>query len=121
MPVGVDYRSTVAAAVLGSSRSPAVPSRVWLGWHSAAGVELSTDRVAVANTDAVWGKVTGGVQNISDIDAGVAGAWIVGGVGLYTAQTGGTLMLSASLPSLLTTSAGDLLTIPAGELTFTVA
>lgn len=121
MPVGEDYRSTVAAAVLGSMRSTLVPARVWLGWHSVAGVELTTDRVAVANTNAVWGQTDDGVVNVTDIDGGVAGAWIIGGAGLYTARTGGTLMLSATLSPAVTTVSGDLLTVPAGELTFTVS
>lgn len=121
MSVGEDYRSIVAAAVLGSTRSNLVPARVWLGWHSVAGVELTTERVAVANSDAVWGQTEDGVVNVADIDGGVAGAWIIGGAGLYTARTGGTLMLSATLSPSVTTASGDLLTIPVGQLEFTVA
>lgn len=121
MTVGPDFRATAAQAILGSSRSPLVPSVLWLGWRSLAGVELSTQRVAVENGDAVWGPTESGVSNVAPIDGGPAGAWIIGGVGLYTAQTEGVLALSADLPAPITTAAGDLLSIPVGELDFTVA
>lgn len=121
MTVGPDFQSIAAQALLGSSRTRLAPAVMWLGWRSTSGTELSTQRVSVANDDSVWGPTESGVSNVAPIDGGPAGAWIIGGVGLYTAQTGGVLALSADLPAPITTAAGDLLSIPVGELDFTVA
>lgn len=119
--IGADHRADAARAILGSARSPLFPATLWLGWHNTTGVELSTTRVQVANSDAVWGPSSNGVTNVALIDGGASGAWIIGGLGLYTQPTGGTPLVSATLPTPLTTSAGDLLTVPVAGVAFSVS
>lgn len=121
MAIGPEFKAVAVQALLGASRSPLAPEVLWLSWHSTGGLELSAQRVAVPNDDSVWGPTEGGVTNVAPIDGGAAGAWILGGVGLYTAEVGGVLALSAVLGTPITTSAGDLLSILVGELTFTVS
>lgn len=121
MAIGTEYRTLAAQALFGSFRSPLVPATLWLGWHSTSGAEFPAERVAVENTDDVWGPTGAGVANIVPIDGGTAGAWIIGGLGLYTDDVDGTLIFSASLPSPLTTEADDVLTIDVGGLTVGVA
>ena len=81
MTVGPDFQSIAAQALLGSSRTRLAPAVMWLGWRSTSGTELSTQRVAVANDDSVWGPTESGVSNVAPIDGGPAGAWIIGGAG----------------------------------------
>lgn len=119
--IGVDHRADAARAILGSARSPLFPSTLWLGWHSTTGVELSAQRMQVANSDSVWGPTVDGVTNIAPIDGGAAGAWIVGGVGLYVQESDGEPLLTADLASPVTTAEGDLLTVPVSGVTFSVS
>lgn len=119
--IGADHRADAARAILGSARSPLFPATLWLGWHSTTGVELSTARVQVANSDAVWGPSGDGVTNVTLIDGGAAGAWIIGGLGLYTQESGGIPLLAATLGTPLTTDAGDLLTVPVAGVVFSVS
>lgn len=119
--IGETYRQKAVQAMFGSARSSHAPATLWLGWLSTGGVELSTSRVRVDNTDAVWGPAGHGVTNTVPLDGGVAGAWIIRAVGLWDAPTGGALVFSADLPSSLTVSSGDPLTVPVGGLVVEVA
>lgn len=119
--IGEIYRQKAARAMFGSARSPHAPATLWVGWISTSGAELSTSRVRCANSDEVWGPSGYGVANVAPIDGGTAGAWTIKAVGLWDAPTGGELVFSADLPSTLTTSAGEVLTIPVGGLSIEVA
>lgn len=119
--IGETYQATFARAMFGSSRSALAPAVLWLGWISTGGGELSTTRVRIDNTDAVWGATEDGVANTVPLDGGTAGAWIIRAAGLWDAPTDGNLILSASLPSVLTSDDGQQLAIPAGGLSIGVS
>lgn len=115
------YRQRAARAVFGSARSEVIPAVLWLGWLNGT-AEVTTERVRVPNTDAVFGPSGDGVTNITPIDAGVAtGAWTMTAVGLFDAPTGGALVITAPLPAPVSVSADDALVINATGLTLTVA
>lgn len=115
------YRQRAARAVFGSARSELIPAVLWLGWLNGA-VEVTTERVRVPNTDAVFGPSGDGVTNIAPIDAGVAtGAWTITAVALYDAPSGGTLVIAAPLPAPVTVSADEPLTVNTSGLMLTVA
>lgn len=116
------YRQRAARALFGSSRSELVPAVLWLGWTNSEGTELSTTRVRLPNTDATFGPSGDGVTNVAPIDGGSAdAAWVVGGVALFTAATGGTRVISARLTSARQVAEDEPLAIDAGGLRLQVA
>ena len=115
------YRQRAARAVFGSARSELIPAVLWLGWLNDAGEEVTSDRVRVDNTDAVFGPSGDGVTNIKPIDAGTAQSTaLVIELAFYDAPTGGTLIITAPTPA---TEVGmdDTLTIPVAGLTLAIA
>ena len=110
------YRQKAARALFGSTRSEVMPAVLWLGWLDSTG-EVTTERVRVPNTDAVFTPSGDGVANLAPIDAGVAtGAWTLTAAGLWDAATGGVLVITMPLPTPVTVSVNDLLAVPAGGL-----
>lgn len=115
------YRQRAARAVFGSARSELIPAVLWLGWRDGDGVEVTTDRVRVDNTDAVFGPSGDGVTNVKPIDAGTAQSTaLVVEIAFYDAPTGGGLVITAPTPA---TEVGvdDTLTIPVAGLTLVIA
>lgn len=115
------YRQRAARAVFGSARSELIPAVLWLGWLNGT-TEVTTERVKVPNTDAVFGPSGDGVTNIVPIDAGVADvALTLTAVGLYDSKAGGTLLIAAPLPNAVTVAIGGALIVDTAGLVLTVA
>lgn len=116
-----DFKPLVAASVFGSSRGDQIPAILYLGFNNTVGVELSTTRVAVPNTDTTWVPTISGVTNQTPIVASAEAAWIIGSVSLWTLPEGGTLVCTIPLAAPLTVEAEDDLSFNAGDLTIEVA
>ncbi len=118
--IGSAYRSRAVQAVLGPSRSPLIPSVLWLGWLDEDG-----DLVAMSGTTVshdVFAALDDGVTNVVAIDAGAAGAgWTIAGVGLFDAASGGDLVVSAVLDAPVSPDEDAPLTFEAGGLLFSVS
>jgi hypothetical protein len=117
--IGAAYRSRAVQAVLGPSRSPLIPSVLWLGWLDEDG-----ELVAMSGTTAVheaFAPLDDGVTNVVSIDAGAAGpGWTIAGVGLFDAASGGDLVVSAALDAPVSPAEDAPLSFALGELVFTV-
>lgn len=117
--IGPQYRQKAAQAVFGSARSQLIPAVLWLGWLNGDGVELTTSRVRVDNTDAVFGPSREGVTNVSPIDAGTV-TGTVAALGLWDAPTGGAMVISANLLTPVISSEDEPLVIGVAGLVFEV-
>ncbi|MCR6649699.1 MAG: hypothetical protein NVV70_16770 [Cellulomonas sp.] len=119
MSVGTSYQAKAARAVVGPARSSLFPAILHIGWLDASGDLIAMSGRTVAQS--AFAPVTGGVANVTTIDAGVAGSgWSIKGIGLFDAATGGELVLSAQSDTTVSPTSGQSLTIPAGALVFTV-
>lgn len=118
--LGAAWRSRAVQALLGPSRSPLVPSLLWIGFLDGAGALVAMSGTSV--THDVRAPTADGVTNAVLIDAGTAGSgWTFSKVGLFDAPSGGDLMLAASLPAPQSPAEGEPLSIASGALTFAVA
>jgi hypothetical protein len=120
MTVGNTYASRATQAVLGPARSTLIPGRLHVGW-----LDVDGDLIAMSGRSvpqSIFTPVTGGVANVSTIDAGVAGFdWpAIHAIGLYDAASDGALVLSADLTAPVTPVGGATLTVAAGKLVFQV-
>lgn len=117
--IGEAWRSRAVQALLGPARSSLVPSRLHVGWLDSEG-----DLIAMSGTSvlsAAFEASGDGVVNTTSIDAGVAGSgWVIAGVGLFDAPSGGDVVLSASTSGPVEPDEGAPLSIAAGALAFTV-
>ncbi len=116
-----EFKPAVAQAVFGSKRGQLIPSTFYLGFDNTSGVELSTNRVAVPNTDAMWLSTGTGVENQTPIVAVAEAAWIIGSVSLWTHATGGQRVCTITLDTPLTVDAEDDLSFDAGNFRVDVA
>lgn len=119
--IGEAYRSRAVQAVLGPSRSPLIPSVLWLGWLDADGSLIAMPGVRVPHE--AWGPSGDGVTNLVLIDAGSAEAgWgTLHGAGLFDADTDGALVVAATLAAPVTPAEDDPLVFEPGALTFEVS
>ena len=116
--IGPAWRSRAVQAVLGPNRSPLVP-QLWSGWLDSDGALIAMTGLPVAHE--AFGPSDDGVANTVLVDCGVAGAgWVIAGVGLFDAETGGSLVVSAQLSAPNTPAEGDELTFAPGALKFVV-
>lgn len=116
--IGEEFRSTVAASVLGADRSPLMPAQLRLGWLDATGAVLGLAPGSVPSD--VFEPSGDGVVNTALMDGGVAGpGWVVHGVGLFTLD--GVLVLSQDLAAPQSPQEGDPLVFAPGAFRVEVA
>lgn len=114
--IGSTYTSKAVQAVIGPAHSSVIPDVLWSGWLDASLAVLGMTGMTVSHDD--FGPITGGVANISDIDAGTAPVGTIAHFAVFDAATSGALVAYASVTFASTPTTGDPLVFAPAALEF---
>ena len=125
-----NYTQAALLNWLKGTAMPAAPSGVYVGLFNgdptdtgSAGAEVTTTIRAAGRVAATYGNVTGNTSmaNNADVDFGAAaGAATVSHFGLFSAASGGNLLVSGAVAQAKSVAATNLVKFPAGSLMFMV-